>query len=80
MIGSHELEEVVAAGWAPSVRWLQARLRRGDIKGRKVGRTWKMSDRDVEALVEWLGNETVERVHVPRIGLSEASARRRRSA
>jgi hypothetical protein len=52
----HDLEEIVDAGWAPSTRWLQDRLRCGTIRGRKVGRHWKLSDADVEALVESLGN------------------------
>lgn len=74
---AHTLEEVVAAGWAPSVLFLLRRLRSGEIKGRKVGREWRMSDSDIQAYIESLANKR-ERVSEPtRIGLSAASMRRR---
>jgi hypothetical protein len=54
---AHTLEEIVAAGRAPSVRFLQVRIRRGEIKARKVGRDWKMCDADLEAYIDSLAND-----------------------
>lgn len=79
----HKLEAVVDAGWAPSVLFLQRRLRRGEIPGRKVGREWRMSDDDLREYLESLRNkpsEVHEQQDVPRLGLTAASMRRRRSA
>jgi excisionase family DNA binding protein len=74
----HKLEEVVAAGWAPSVLFLQRRLRRKEIPGSKVGREWRMSDDDLNAYLESLRNKPSEAdVDVPRLGLTAASMRRR---
>lgn len=78
---AHTLEEIVEAGWAPSVLYLQRLLQRKAIKGRKVGRDWRLSDSDFESYLEWAAN-TADRqvVEVPRIGgLTAASARRRAS-
>ena len=75
---AHTLQDVVDAGWAPSVHYLTVRLRRGEIRGRKVGRHWRMSDDDVRAYVESLANgASAPVVEVARFGLSSASARRR---
>jgi len=75
----HRLEELVDAGLAPSVRFLQMRLRSGAIPGRKVGRVWVMTDADVEAYLESVKNDAPQRSNVvsPSFGLSAASARRR---
>lgn len=54
MIRGHRLEEVVAAGLAPSVRWLQDQIRAGCIPAHKIGRHWVMTDADLEiALASW---------------------------
>jgi hypothetical protein len=81
---AHTLEEIVEAGWAPSVRFLQMRLRHGEIKGRKVGREWKLSDADLEAYIDSPGNklrpaeqEPVTDAMPMGLGLTTASARRR---
>lgn len=73
---AHPLEEVVAAGWAPSTHFLVVRLRRGEIRGRKAGRTWVMSDSDIDAYVESLSNKAAP-VEENYRGLSLASMRRR---
>lgn len=74
---AHTLEEIVDAGWAPSVLYLQRRLRRGEITGKKVGRVWKMSDEDVAAYLDSLSNSKSRPVAEQRFGLSSASMRRR---
>lgn len=54
MIQGHRLEEVVEAGLAPSVRWLQDQIRAGRIRAHKPGRHWILTDDDLElALATW---------------------------
>ena len=56
---AHDLQEIVDAGWAPSVRWLREGIRRGDIPGRRLPRRgrggragYAMTDEDIEQFVE----------------------------
>lgn len=83
MIRAHKLQELVDAELAPSVLFLQRRLRRGEIPGRKSGREWVMTDADIEAYLDSIGNgaakasKPAEHSNVRRIGISAASARRR---
>jgi hypothetical protein len=80
MNAAHTLAEVVEAGWAPSERYLVVRLRRGEIRGRKVGRHWRMSDDDIRSYIESLANQaTAPKLDVPSSGLTAASARRHAS-
>lgn len=54
VIRGHRLEEIVEAGLAPSVRWLQDQIRAGHIPARKIGRHWVLTDDDLErALESW---------------------------
>lgn len=34
------------------VRWLSRRLNRGELSGYRVGRSWRMTREDVEALID----------------------------
>nr|WP_052741247.1 DNA-binding protein [Mycobacterium sp. UM_NZ2] len=59
MIQGHDLQEVVDAGHAPSVRWLREGIRRGEIPGYRVARKgtggrcdYRMTDADIEAFIE----------------------------
>ncbi len=56
MKAAHTFEDIVAGGWAPSVRYLEIRARRGEIKARKVARVWKMTDEDLDSYIESLAN------------------------
>jgi hypothetical protein len=78
---AHTLQEIVDAGWAPSVLFLQRRLRRKEISGCKVGREWLLSDEDFEAYIESKRNKPVQvdDTEAPRTGLTLASMRRRAS-
>lgn len=58
-------------------RWLMRRLRSGEISGYKVGHTWRMREEDVEAALAKYSNTTPIVVDHPRLGLTEASMRRR---
>jgi chromosome condensin MukBEF MukE localization factor len=73
----HQLAEVVDAGLAPSVVWLQKKIRSGRITARKLGRHWVMTDEDVDAMLEAFANRTNVRDIRPAGGLSAASQRRR---
>lgn len=55
---AHSLQEVVDAGWAPSVRWLREAIKRGDVPGRRLPRrgrggraSYAMTDEDIEQLI-----------------------------
>lgn len=59
MIRGHDLQEVVDAGHAPSVRWLREGIARGDVPGYRVPRkgrggrcSYRMTDADIEAFIE----------------------------
>jgi hypothetical protein len=52
MIRGHRLEQIVDAGLAPSVRWLQDQIRAQRIPAHKIGRHWVMTDTDLEAALE----------------------------
>lgn len=52
MIRGHRLDEIVEAGLAPSVRWLQDQIRANKIPAHKIGRHWVMTDADLEAALE----------------------------
>lgn len=51
----HSLESVAAQclppEWKDGARWLRIRLNRGEIYGTRFGRTWMMSDEDIEYMV-----------------------------
>ncbi|MFE2995057.1 hypothetical protein ACFXG4_08600 [Nocardia sp. NPDC059246] len=53
-IKTHALDYVVEVTGAPSVRWVQDLLRAGVIPGKKSGRSWRMSDSDMAALVDYM--------------------------
>jgi hypothetical protein len=44
--------------WTDSVRWLSRRLNRGEIRGYRVGRVWRMRDSDIDYMLTKYGNET----------------------
>jgi hypothetical protein len=49
------LEQVAAEHlpehWTDSVRWLARRLNRGELSGYRVGRTWRMTEADVDYMI-----------------------------
>ena len=79
---THSLTEVVAAGNAPSVRWLQQRIRAGRVPARKIGRHWRMTDADLDAMLESFRNTTIDpaasasRESTNALGLTARSHRR----
>lgn len=96
---TYSLEEVAAqvlpSEWTDSVRWLARRLNRGELSGYRVGRVWRMTETDVDYLLEKHHNlnaapEVCDTVPAStpagatsasfREGLSDRSRRRLRSA
>lgn len=73
----HQLDEIVAAGLAPSVLWLQKKIRAGHVTAHKLGRHWVMTDDDVDAMLDTFSNRSNVRDIRPTAGLSAASQRRR---
>jgi len=55
------LEEVAAAHlprhWKNPTRWLVERLNRGELRGVRFGRTWRMRERDVEFMLSRYAND-----------------------
>lgn len=81
MIRGHELQEVVGAGLAPSVRWLQAQIRAKKIPGHKVGRHWIMTDADIEAALEvWASEPKPAAPAATPLSLTATSLRRHKAA
>lgn len=54
---AHQLQELVDAGLAPSVRWLKDQIRAGRIPARKRARCWVMTDADIEACLQMWANK-----------------------
>lgn len=60
MIRGYRLQEVVDAGWAPSVRWLKEGIRSGKVPGYRVPRSgrggrggeFRMTGDDIKVLIE----------------------------
>jgi hypothetical protein len=81
---SYALDEVVRAHlpaeWTDGKRWLTRRLNRKELRGRRFGRTWRMTDSDIEFMLEKLANFTDGEAQSPSVadGLSTRSARRLR--
>jgi hypothetical protein len=86
VISTYSLAEVVAAGNAPSVRWLQKEIRARRITARKIGRHWRMTDRDIDEMLDVRRNSAQAPTAVAplresnHLGLSPTSLRRLRTA
>jgi hypothetical protein len=89
---SYALEEVVSAhlpaDWTDGRRWLTRRLNRKELRGRRFGRTWRMTDSDIAFMLAKFANFTEDH-EAPTAsreaasvadGLSARSARRLRRA
>lgn len=79
---------VLPREWSDAQRWLARRLNRGEIKGYRVGRIWRMTEAQVDDLIERFTNdaETAPPQRNPEPaacvvdGLSRRSRRRIRAA
>uniref|UniRef100_UPI003F495729 hypothetical protein n=1 Tax=Nocardia suismassiliense TaxID=2077092 RepID=UPI003F495729 len=56
-IETFPLEYVVEMTGVPSERWLRLRLNSGELRGRRAGRQWRMTESDIAYLVESMVNE-----------------------
>ena len=89
---SYPLDEVVSAHlpaeWTDGKRWLTRRLNRNELRGRRFGRQWRMTDSDIEYMLQKFANFTEDQVDAQPTappeatsvadGLSARSARRLR--
>ena len=59
---SYSLDDVVSAHlpaeWTDGRRWLTRRLNRKELRGRRFGRTWRMTDSDIAYMLEKFANFT----------------------
>jgi hypothetical protein len=78
--------QVLPAEWRDAERWLARRLNRGEIRGYRVGRVWRLTQAQVDELIERYSNDAAEpaptaaRATSVVGGLSARSRRRLRSA
>jgi hypothetical protein len=82
--------QVLPPEWTDAERWLRRRLNRGEIGGYRVGRDWRMTEADVEDLINRHRNGADRRQSEEQVvadgpvsivdGLSARSRRRLRSA
>lgn len=60
-MSTYSLAEVAAehlpAEWKNPTRWLAERLNRGELRGVRLGRVWRMRDSDVEYLLSRYSND-----------------------
>lgn len=87
---SEVAEQVLPAEWTDAERWLARRLNRGQIRGYRVGRIWRMTEDHVEDLIERFTNDADRPAITPPApssapitvadGLSRRARRRLRSA
>lgn len=75
---SYRLEEV-ASNHPVSKRWLEKKIRAGQVTAHKLGRHWVMTDEDIDRMLEDFSNRPAVRELRPTGGLSAASIRRRAS-
>lgn len=63
-IETYSLAQVVAGvlpkHWTDGERWLRRRLNRGEIEGYKVGREWRFTKAQVDALIAHFTNTKIE--------------------
>lgn len=64
---------------APSERWLIDQLRSGRFPGRKIGRTWRMTDSDIGDAIDLCGSNPSTETRVRRVqhvGLTPTSRKK----
>lgn len=52
---TYDLAEAAERIGGVSEKWLAVQLRKGKLRGRKVGRHWRMTDSDIKDAVEMFG-------------------------
>lgn len=60
MTAAYPLQDVVDAGYAPSVRWLAEGIKRRRIPGRMIGRYWSQWRMTEDDLAQFLGTAKPE--------------------
>lgn len=77
-IQTYSLEEVarmvLPPEWTDGVRWLARRLNRGQIRGYRVGRIWRMTEDHVDDLIERFTNHAARPAITPPAPSSEPTS------
>lgn len=64
---THSLGEVAAEHlpkhWKDGARWLSQRLNRGELRGVRFGRSWRMRDRDIAYMLSRYSNDQAPTEH-----------------
>jgi hypothetical protein len=56
---------VLPPEWTDSVRWLARRLNRGEISGYRVGHVWRMTEQQVEDMIDRYSTTATNPVRQP---------------
>lgn len=63
---TYSLPEVAAlvlpSEWTDGVRWLARRLNRGEIRGYRLGRVWRMKQEHLDWLLEHFSNDVPQQL------------------
>ena len=75
---SYPLDEVVSAHlpseWTDGKRWLTRRLNRKELRGRRFGRQWRMTDSDIAYMLRKFANFTEDQVESQSTSPAEATS------
>ena len=76
-IRTYSASEAAQQMGAPSARWLVHQLRSGRFTGRKIGRSWRMTDQDIADSLDTCRNDGAPVAQViPITGLTARSRKR----
>ncbi|OSC22172.1 hypothetical protein B8W68_22535 [Mycobacterium paraintracellulare] len=64
---------VLPTEWADGERWLARRLNRGQIRGYRVGRAWRMTEDHVHELIQRFTNDVVAQAAPPIASIERAT-------
>jgi hypothetical protein len=59
---------VLPPEWTDGVRWLARRMNRGEISGYRVGHVWRMTEQQVEAMIDRYSTTATKPVRQPNPG------------
>ncbi len=57
MAKTYTLDQAVRQIGGPSPRWLMEKLRSGQFPGRKIGKSWRLTDQDIADILDLCKND-----------------------
>jgi hypothetical protein len=57
MAKTYTLDQAVRQIGGPSPRWLMEKLRSGQFPGRKIGKSWRLTDEDIADILDACKND-----------------------